>query len=245
MALINCPECRKEVSDTAEQCIHCGCVLHPEIQVKSKRKRLVLVWLIISVLILAGGGSMLWMRSKASTAFVSSKTAYLKINGAASICEQAMSDIYDAWMWGIYEWDDMSTFEERAYELQNEVSIDLQAGAGENTPGDYLLGAALFSLDSEWQSCVALVIDSYEAAGLYQEAETLMNEAQQALKSVSESDSDYQHYPMLKQYYSKVSAMLEFVKSPTGSFEQLATTKNNYSNDILNFQGDLSFVFEE
>lgn len=24
MALINCPECGKEISDSAEKCIHCG-----------------------------------------------------------------------------------------------------------------------------------------------------------------------------------------------------------------------------
>jgi len=25
MALVNCPDCNKEISDSAEQCIHCGC----------------------------------------------------------------------------------------------------------------------------------------------------------------------------------------------------------------------------
>lgn len=30
MALINCPECGKEVSDKAEVCIHCGYPLHDE-----------------------------------------------------------------------------------------------------------------------------------------------------------------------------------------------------------------------
>ena len=25
MALINCPECGKQISDKAERCIHCGC----------------------------------------------------------------------------------------------------------------------------------------------------------------------------------------------------------------------------
>lgn len=30
MALINCPECGKEISDTAPQCIHCGYLLKPE-----------------------------------------------------------------------------------------------------------------------------------------------------------------------------------------------------------------------
>ena len=30
MALINCPECNKEISDTAKSCIHCGYVLKEE-----------------------------------------------------------------------------------------------------------------------------------------------------------------------------------------------------------------------
>ena len=29
MALIKCPECGKEISDSAKQCIHCGFVIHP------------------------------------------------------------------------------------------------------------------------------------------------------------------------------------------------------------------------
>ena len=28
MSLIKCPECGKEISDTALACIHCGCPIH-------------------------------------------------------------------------------------------------------------------------------------------------------------------------------------------------------------------------
>jgi len=31
MALINCPECQKEISDKAESCPHCGCPIKNEI----------------------------------------------------------------------------------------------------------------------------------------------------------------------------------------------------------------------
>ena len=246
MALINCPECGKEISDTSENCIHCGYVVHPEKKIRSKRKRLILVWSAIIVLALFSVVGVLWVQNRESSAFNNSKIAYMKLNDAATIGNRAMSDIYNAWMWGIYDWDDDKTNAENADNLQREVSIDLQAGAGEDSsPGAYLAIASLFLYDDEWQGCVDLVVASYDAAGLYQEAETLMNDAQQALKAVSEGNADYQYYPMLKQYYAKVNALLEFVKSPTGSFEQLKTTKNNYSNDILNFQGDLSFVFAE
>ncbi|CAH0532796.1 hypothetical protein VST7929_00643 [Vibrio stylophorae] len=34
MALINCPECNKEISDTADHCIHCGYT--PEMEAPKK-----------------------------------------------------------------------------------------------------------------------------------------------------------------------------------------------------------------
>jgi hypothetical protein len=31
MALINCPDCGKEISDKTEKCLHCGCPISPVI----------------------------------------------------------------------------------------------------------------------------------------------------------------------------------------------------------------------
>lgn len=39
MALINCPECGKEISNTSEQCIHCGFRLQKEILVPVEEKK--------------------------------------------------------------------------------------------------------------------------------------------------------------------------------------------------------------
>lgn len=38
MALINCPECSKEVSDKADACVHCGCPLKKEIGLTFEEK---------------------------------------------------------------------------------------------------------------------------------------------------------------------------------------------------------------
>lgn len=249
MALVNCPECGKEVSSTAEKCIHCGYTLNSEIQRKRKKKTTLLICLIIILLLFAAAAGIFFIKHKDATVFEHSKVAYLKLNDAADICERAMSDIYGAWLWGIYDWDDETPGNQLVSDLQGEVSVDLELGAvqlmGENSSASsYLMLSALLN-DSEWQGCVELVIASYEAAGIYADATSLLTDAQNALKVVSESNADYQYYPMLKQYYAKINAMLEFVKSPTGSFEQLKTTKTDYSNSIDSYQGDLSFVFAE
>ena len=39
MALINCPECGKEISDTSDVCIHCGYKLKSKTQGNVQRRR--------------------------------------------------------------------------------------------------------------------------------------------------------------------------------------------------------------
>jgi hypothetical protein len=49
MALINCPECRKEISDTVENCPHCGYSFKPKTESKSKIEKKSGVFQIISI----------------------------------------------------------------------------------------------------------------------------------------------------------------------------------------------------
>lgn len=247
MALINCPECNKEISDTSEKCIYCGYTLHPELKSKKKKKRLIAVLSIIAILLIAVTCWLAITQGKIASAFENSKEAYQTLNEVSELCRQAISDIYNAWYWGIYDYDDCYDTSSRVSALQSKVSIDLNAGSEEGTRArDYLgLYAFLIYNDSEWQACIDLVVEAYKGSGFFETADALMNEAQEKLKIVSEKNADYQYYPALKQYYAKLSAMLEFVKSPTGSFESLKTTKNDYINAIMTYQGDLSFVFAE
>ena len=39
MALINCPECNKEISDSARKCPHCGYPLKEEVEVVYEKKK--------------------------------------------------------------------------------------------------------------------------------------------------------------------------------------------------------------
>ena len=50
MALIKCPECGKEISDSAKQCIHCGFVIHPH----STGKKVGKIFLIIGIISVLG-----------------------------------------------------------------------------------------------------------------------------------------------------------------------------------------------
>ncbi len=63
MALINCPECGKEISDQAEVCINCGFQLRPSVPVKTKTKprgRIVAIVIAIILVILISGAATLY-----------------------------------------------------------------------------------------------------------------------------------------------------------------------------------------
>lgn len=47
MALINCPECGKEISDSSENCIHCGYPMNPQKKKKIPIKTIILILVII------------------------------------------------------------------------------------------------------------------------------------------------------------------------------------------------------
>lgn len=55
MALINCPECGKEISDSSEKCIHCGYPLKPimhEKKVKPKKKKEIIIGVIVTAIVI-------------------------------------------------------------------------------------------------------------------------------------------------------------------------------------------------
>ena len=52
MALIKCVECGKDISDTTEECIHCGAPTSISIKGNPKRYKKFIVFIIVGILIL-------------------------------------------------------------------------------------------------------------------------------------------------------------------------------------------------
>ncbi len=50
MALINCPECGKEISDQSDSCIHCGYLLRPIISSPKRKRSPLLIAIIVSII---------------------------------------------------------------------------------------------------------------------------------------------------------------------------------------------------
>lgn len=184
-------------------------------------------------------------KEKSRNQYECGKSAYDSLVRSEEICIQMMDSIYNAWRFSIYEATDYSgnsrvaAFADEAGLTVNEVKTAFM----------HVHGAFDFDLVAEalteFSYAVDIVLQAYIDKGLVTELDGELENAKAELKTMTEKYSDYDEYPMLKTYYSKVNSYAEFVKNPTGSFEQLVTTIETYEKEMRDCRGDLEFVFED
>lgn len=213
--------------------------------------------LLVSVMCLSlaacGGG--------ANKAFEASKAAYDNIDIAYEITEQFGSDIYEAWRLGIYDKDEI--LDDGATHLATELSLsadEIRAGAAYTIYQDEwdtmseeekekLIDKAdlFFSVvkDDLFSFCVMAVSNAYVVNGKVEEAQTALDTAKAQMKELSSEYSDYEHYPNLKGYFTTTSSFFDFCQNPTGSFEQVKETVNDYKNEARDYISDLDYIFED
>lgn len=191
-----------------------------------------------------------------------SQQAYNNLTEAFNLVSTYGSDIYNAWYEGIYNSEDLSV----SY-LANNTSLsasDIRDGMASSALGgpeaykqasdeeraearvgaDDLLKLA-GAIDDGYSIVVFGIVDAYKVNGTSDKVSSLLSDAKEALRTISDEYSDYEHYPALKDYYSAVNAYFDFCENPTGSFQQLADTINSYENEAREYQNDLDFVFGE
>lgn len=221
-----------------------------------KKKVILLLTFTLSISLCSCGGN--------KKAFEASKAAYDNVDVAYEIIEQFGSDLYEAWRLGIY--DDEEILEDGLKHLASELSLsEEELGGGvayvmnelsgkewsEITDEDrrtYADSADLFfdmMEDNLFSFCVMIVDGAYIANGKVEEAQSALDTAKIQMKELSEKYSDYEHYPNLKGYYTTTSSFFDFCQNPTGSFEQVKDTINDYKNEARDYISDLDYIFEE
>lgn len=198
-------------------------------------------------------------------AFTVSEAAYDKITTAYEIADNFGTDIYEAWRLGINDRDEIldNGIEHLASELslsEDELRegvvyalvVSIMGADWNETPEDSKqeyreLADTVFNFmeDDLFSFCVYVVTGAYTVNGKIAEAEVALDEAKTLMKELSEKFSDYEHYPNLKEYYTTTSSFFDFCKEPTGSFEQLKETINDYKNEARDLINDLNYIFEE
>ena len=196
--------------------------------------------------------------------FSISQQAYNDLTEAFDLTSTYGSDIYNAWYEGIFNSKKLSvsylssktSLSEE--DVKNGVAasslggVDAYKQASEEERSEAQEGAdelldfiGELGGDYAYSSAVGSVVAAYGVNGTSDKISSLLSNAKDALRTISDEYSDYEYYPTLKDYYSAVNAYFDFCESPTGSFQQLSDTRNNYENDAREYQNDLDFVFGE
>lgn len=176
---------------------------------------------------------------KNEVTYKNAKSAYDMLKEVEELCVNGMDDIYGAWYFGIYKMKNASKYNfygDMAAEVPHFDSTELEASATN-------LGVSTTTVKSDWQYALWIVEDAMESRGDYNTISANMDEAEKVLQVLTSEYDDYTYYPKLKEYYSSVKSYVDFYLNPTGSFEQLKDTINNYENNIRTLGSDVSFLF--
>lgn len=173
---------------------------------------------------------------KTEEVYNNAKDAYTKLKEVAKLCENGMDDIYNAWHFGIYSAEDSYNY---FYDLSKKVnftSTELKKAAE-------LYGITESKAKTDWNYSVIIVEMAHVIRGDHDTITKNMEGAQKTLQILTEQYGDYTYYPKLKEYYSAIGSYVEFFKNPTGSFNQLVDTVNNFENNIRTLETDVAFLF--
>lgn len=76
MALIKCPECQKEISDTAPSCPNCGKILNAFTATRPKKKKRIWIWVLVGFVLVVFMGALLSDDSDSPKAVATNEPAF-------------------------------------------------------------------------------------------------------------------------------------------------------------------------
>ena len=183
-------------------------------------------------------------------AFEDSKEAFLLITTAYMATNEYAVDIYEAWRLGVNarkDYDSESELDDFVDEMHIGEEHIKQAVANLLSKDAYEYGDWEFlpymyngSYFSAW---VSVISEAYVCSGDVEEIGGYLTEAKDLMKELSNDYSDYEHYPVLKEYFTNTLAFYDFCQHPEGTFEQVVETFNSYRNNAREYFFDLNYVF--
>lgn len=193
------------------------------------------------------------------------RQTYQDVSSAYEVVEKYGLDIYEAWRIGIQEKDKLTLdylsdqlslsldeLVEGSVYAVSIISTDIDYDTMSDENKEYLRDSSDFyfsvmsNLGKEISSMAVLtIVGAYITSGKSEEIEQALNAAKENMRMLSQEFSDSEYYNDMKDYYTTTQSFYDFCKDPSGSFDQLRTTLNDYRNSIREYKNRLDFVFED
>lgn len=215
-------------------------------EVETMKKMIALILAAVMLLSMAACGS----GDVSKKAFEDSKEAFRLVTNAYLGTNEYSQDIYEAWRLGVNsrkDYDDEKNLSDFADEMHIEEIYIKQAIAKllfkeEYEYGDWELLPYMFN-GSYFSAWVSVISEAYVCSGDVAEISGQLNEAKNLMKRLGSDYADYEHYPVLKEYFTNTLAFFDFCQNPEGTFDQVVETFNAYRNNAREYFFDLNYVF--
>lgn len=199
---------------------------------------------------------------KDEEAFSACRDAFNKITEAYAILDKYSQDIYTAFNLGEnspgsydgykgYDFEKYNRNEFNAFAAKmnidqtyiEEAVVNISGAEIFNTGSWFDLGALYGgSFSSAW---VGVISEAYICSGDAEYISSLLNDATAIMQMLSESYSDYEHYPALKSYFTNALAYFDFCQNTEGTLEEVEEKFNNYKDVERDCFFDLNYIFED
>lgn len=223
MALIKCPECGKEISDTSKACVHCGFKLEVSEKEKKKNKKKIVKIVIILVVVALLAGLVLFIRAKVaeskaraqeirerSRAELYKSDLYLisfKILSAGAETERCGNLVRDVWYNTIWEKDDPDT---DIYTKSNGVFYD-----------DFNDALAVLFASDTYKTYVTNIKD-------------YKTEISTSMKDMKNPPEDYADaYEALKDFYDEFISFSNICINPSGNYNTYSSNFTTGDNSLM------------
>ena len=188
-------------------------------------------------------------QSEKDRELAAAEAAYEQLVLAETACCEVMDSIYAAWHFAVYENGNFTNATDcyKAYieatkldydstlDILNEDLADLDREINGQTQMAYLCDIG---------TAVDLVLFAYSDNGILAGVAAEMEKAKEALKSLTDRYAADTGYGELKKYYVEIESYFEYIKNPTGSFDDLGALVNTYETNMRNYRKSLELTFE-
>jgi len=223
MALISCPECKKEISDQVESCPHCGYPFNRNTTKKNKEQnsiklRRVIISLLIAIIVIISSGYA-YISYTNSQYIKISKEISLNMLMSASEAESVCNLVIDVWQNSIYKKYSSNT--DKYTRTNSEFNDDF------NTSLNKLFNS------SEFESKIENINNTQE------------NVNKLFLKLKHPYKRNEKVFDTLNELYSAYSSLVTLATSPSGSLTTYTNNKNDKIEKYLENNNKLKNLLPE
>jgi len=242
MALINCPECQKEISDKVENCPHCGYPLKrvnyknndnletKKVGKRSSRIKIVIGSIITVVALLFIAEAIIYNQEEKKNDYLKDLTeVHSKILSGGAIAEELTLLTRQVWNNSIYKRSDSNT---NKYTIRNNIYSPNKINYNNS---DFL---------SDFNDALSNLSKDEDFTSKKDDLRKIQDESTKLMKNMRNYPKGYEYiYNDLLEYYNTFLLLTRIAINPSGSYNSFANSVDELITKFLEYHNKINLIY--